>query len=32
MSPCSGLHKSELLENWRLVKETGKWFKIEPLV
>jgi hypothetical protein len=28
----AGLHKSELLEDWNLVKETGKWFKIEPLV
>ena len=28
----AGLHKNELLENWDLVKETGKWFKIEPLV
>jgi hypothetical protein len=26
------LHKNELLENWDMVKETGKWFKIEPLV
>ena len=26
------LHKNELLENWNLVQETGKWFKIEPLV
>jgi hypothetical protein len=26
------LHKDELLENWNLVQETGKWFKIEPLV
>jgi hypothetical protein len=28
----AGLHKSELLENWNMVKETGRWFKIEPLV
>jgi len=28
----AGLHKDELLENWNMVKETGKWFKIEPLV
>ena len=28
----AGLHKNELLENWNMVKETGKWFKIEPLV
>jgi hypothetical protein len=28
----AGLHKNELLENWTMVKETGKWFKIEPLV
>ena len=28
----AGLHKKELLENWNMVKETGKWFKIEPLV
>ena len=28
----AGLHKNELLENWEMVKETGKWFKIEPLV
>jgi hypothetical protein len=26
------LHKSELFDNWNMVKETGKWFKIEPLV
>jgi hypothetical protein len=26
------LHKKELLEDWNMVKETGKWFKIEPLV
>ena len=28
----AGLHKRELLENWNLIKETGKTFKIEPLV
>ena len=28
----AGLHKKELLENWNMVKETGKYFKIEPLV
>ena len=28
----TGLHKKELLENWDLIKETGKWFKIKPLV
>jgi len=26
------LHKNELLENWNMLQETGKWFKIEPLV
>ncbi|MDR0321753.1 MAG: DUF4160 domain-containing protein [Treponema sp.] len=26
------LHKKELLENWNMVKESGKCFKIEPLV
>ena len=26
------LHKNELLEDWNMVQETGKWFKIEPLV
>ena len=26
------LHKDELLEDWNMVQETGKWFKIEPLV
>jgi len=26
------LHKEELLENWGMVQNTGKWFKIEPLV
>ena len=28
----AGLHKNELLDNWNMVQETGKWFKIEPLV
>jgi predicted membrane metal-binding protein len=28
----AGLHKNELLEDWNMVQETGKWFKIEPLV
>ena len=28
----AGLHKNELLENWNMIKETGKYFKIEPLV
>jgi hypothetical protein len=27
----AGMHKNELLENWDMVQETGKWFKIEPL-
>ena len=26
------LHKKELMDNWNMVKETGKYFKIEPLV
>jgi hypothetical protein len=26
------LHNNELLENWNLVKKTGNWFKIDPLV
>jgi hypothetical protein len=28
----AGLHKNELLDDWNIVQETGKWFKIEPLV
>ena len=28
----AGLHKDELLENWNMLQETGKWFKIDPLV
>ena len=26
------LHKSELLDNWNMLQENGKWVKIEPLV
>ena len=26
------LHKDKLLKNWEMVKETGEWFKIEPLI
>ena len=25
------LHQTELMENWNMVKESGKFFKIEPL-
>jgi len=25
------LHQTELLENWNMVKESGKYFKIQPL-
>jgi hypothetical protein len=25
------LHQAELLENWSMVKESGKYFKIDPL-
>ena len=25
------LHQTELLENWNMVKESGKFFKINPL-
>jgi len=28
----AGVHKRELLENWDMIQETGKYFKIEPLV
>ena len=28
----AGLHKNELMDNWDMIKETGKWYKIEPLV
>ena len=28
----AGLHKNELLDNWNMVQETGKWYKIDPLV
>jgi len=27
----AGLHKNELLENWAMLQDTGKFFKIEPL-
>jgi hypothetical protein len=26
------LHKKELMQNWDMVKTTGKYFKIDPLV
>ena len=26
------LHKDELMQDWELVKKTGKFFKIDPLV
>jgi len=26
------LHKEELMRNWDMVKNTGKYFKIDPLV
>ena len=26
------LHKDELMRNWNMVKDTGKYFKIDPLV
>jgi len=26
------LHKEKLIQNWDMVKTTGKYFKIEPLV
>jgi hypothetical protein len=25
------LHQNELLENWNMVKDSGKYYKIEPL-
>jgi hypothetical protein len=25
------LHRSELLENWNMIQDSGKYFKIEPL-
>ena len=25
------LHRDELLENWNMIQNTGKYFKIEPL-
>jgi hypothetical protein len=27
----ANLHKAELLENWNMVQNDGKFFKIEPL-
>jgi hypothetical protein len=27
-----GLHKEELMENWNLLKNTGKYNKIDPLI
>ena len=26
------LHKDELMRNWNMVKDTGEYFKIDPLV
>jgi len=26
------LHKDELMRNWNMVKDTGKYFRIDPLV
>jgi len=28
----AGSHKKELMDNWNMMQETGKCFKIEPLV
>jgi len=28
----AGMHKGELLENWAMLQDAGKFFKIEPLV
>jgi len=28
----AGLYKKELMENWNMVQETGKYIKIDPLV
>jgi len=28
----AGLHKNELLENWAMLQDAGRFFKIEPLV
>jgi hypothetical protein len=28
----AGLHKEELMENWNLLQNTGKYNKIEPLI
>jgi len=25
------LHQTELLENWNMVKDSGKYYKIDPL-
>ena len=28
----AGLHKDELLDNWEMIRKSGDYFKIEPLV
>ena len=28
----AGLHKDELMENWEIIRKSGAYFKIEPLV
>jgi hypothetical protein len=28
----AGSHKKELMDNWNMMQETGKCFKIEPLI
>jgi hypothetical protein len=28
----ASLHKQELIEDWNSIQETGKYFKIEPLI
>jgi len=28
----ASLHKHKLMENWNMIKSTGKYFKIEPLI
>ena len=28
----AGMNKNKLVENWDMVKDTGKFFKIDPLV
>ena len=28
----AGLHKTELLDDWNSIQETGKYYKIAPLV